>query len=141
MRTLLSSSEETIQFGKELGKRLPVGSIVLFEGELAAGKTTMIKGIAAGAADYPEEQVSSPTFVYMQIYEGSKTLFHFDLYRLSDPDEFTLMGFDEAFDAGGITLIEWPERIQGHIPSSAIRISLAHSPCGGREVTLEGIEI
>jgi len=125
-----------LAFGKEFGQTLTKGSVVLFEGELAAGKTTLIKGIAEGAANVPAHFVSSPTFVYLQIYEGTKTLFHFDLYRLSDPDEFPAMGFDEAFDSEGIALIEWPERIQGMIPNHAITITLTHTPDGGRALTI-----
>jgi tRNA threonylcarbamoyladenosine biosynthesis protein TsaE len=133
----LFSPEETIAFGREFGKTLSQGDVVVFEGELAAGKTTLIKGIAEGAASFPATKVSSPTFVYLQIYEGTKTLYHFDLYRLNDPHEFSAMGFDEAFDGKGITLIEWPEKIPGMIPKHAIKVTLTHTAEGGRHISID----
>ena len=78
----------------------------------AAGKTTFIKGLIHAAAQIASSEVQSPTFNYLNIYEGRKTIYHFDLYRLRDRDEFLSMGFDEFFDAGGICCIEWSERIE-----------------------------
>lgn len=127
MREFLSRSrEETWQFGHQLGAHLKENSIVCFKGDLAAGKTTLIKGIVAAAADYPEEQVNSPTFVYLNIYEGKKRIFHFDLYRLRGAEEFLSMGFDEMFFAGGICCIEWSERITALLPANCIHINIEH---------------
>ena len=120
------SIEETIDIGRNLGKQLPKGSIVCFEGDLAAGKTTLIKGLVSGAANYPEEDVNSPTFVYLNIYEGTKTVYHFDLYRLKDYEEFLAVGFDDFFQQEGICCIEWAERIKEIIPPDAIVINMGH---------------
>lgn len=120
------SVEETTDIGRRLGKQLPKGSIVCFEGDLAAGKTTLIKGLVSEAANYPEDDVNSPTFVYLNIYEGTKTVYHFDLYRLKDYEEFLSVGFDDFFQQYGICCIEWGERIKEIIPAESIIINMAH---------------
>lgn len=89
------SPEETQELGDRFGQTLKDGEVVCFLGDLAAGKTTFIKGLAKGAAGYPASHVNSPTFVYLNIYVGIKTIYHFDLYRLSGLEEFIEMGFDE----------------------------------------------
>ncbi len=120
------SAEETYLIGQEFGLRLPEKTVVCFYGDLAAGKTTFIKGLVSGSAKLDPCVVLSPTFSYLNVYEGLKTIYHFDLYRLRDGDEFLSMGFDEYFDAGGICCIEWSERIQGYLPKHFIQIALEH---------------
>lgn len=125
-------------FGRQLAKQLPEGAVLCFEGDLGAGKTTMIKGIVSGAIDYPEDRVNSPTFVYLNIYEGDRTIYHFDLYRLEDPDEFIAMGFDELVDEGkAICCIEWPERIAPYIPKNAFKVKMEYTGENRRKVTVE----
>lgn len=123
---ITSSAEELIELGVQVGKTLPPNAIVCFFGDLAAGKTTFIKGLVSGAADYPIDDVNSPTFTYLNIYSGKITVYHFDLYRLQDQDEFFAMGFQEYFDAEGICCIEWSERIESELPRRAIKIHLEH---------------
>src|SRR5262245_47888072 len=110
------SAHETMLLGKKLGKELPDNSIVCFFGDLGAGKTTFIKGLASGAANFSVEEITSPTFVYLNIYEGKRSVFHFDLYRLKNVHDFIGLGFDEYFQAGGICCIEWSERISACLP-------------------------
>lgn len=140
---LSCSAEDTIKIGYQLGKQLPKNSVVCFFGDLGAGKTTFIKGLAAGLSPEEIEQplescikVSSPTFVYLNIYEGVKKIYHFDLYRLRDADEFLSMGFDEYFTAGGICCIEWSERIQPFLPSNCIQVTLTHIREHVRNITI-----
>ncbi len=121
-----SSAEETHALGQAFGSQLPLNAIVCFFGDLAAGKTTFIKGVVAGAAQLHPAVVQSPTFTYLNIYEGAKTVYHFDLYRLRDADEFLSMGFDEYFEAGGICCIEWSERILSFLPHHCIFVTMAH---------------
>ncbi len=128
MRYTAYSLDQTLALGKRLGIALPTNSIVSLAGHLGAGKTQLVKGIVAGATGLAHHEVSSPTFVYLNIYQGPKVIYHFDLYRLRDIDEFLSMGFDEYFTAGGICCMEWPERIGALIPEEAIRISL--EACG-----------
>ena len=120
------SAAETHELGMQFGAQLLSNSVVCFLGDLGAGKTTFIKGLAAGVLGIQAEEVNSPTFTYLNIYHGNKTLYHFDLYRLRDADEFLSMGFDEVFDAGGICCIEWSEKIETLIPDGAIIVKMSH---------------
>lgn len=120
------SAAETRSLGLAFGKQLLPNSVVCFYGDLGAGKTTFIKGLAEGVLGVPEEEVNSPTFTYLNIYKGIKTLYHFDLYRLHSVDEFLGMGFDEMFDAGGVCCIEWAEKLFSLELPNAIRVEMAH---------------
>lgn len=121
------SSEQTHAFGKALAKSLPEKAILLFTGDLGAGKTTLIKGIADGLGIDPRH-ITSPTFTLLHLYEGEKPLFHFDLYRLENAAEFELLGFAEMLLQKGIFCIEWPERIAHlSLPKSEIwKVELSH---------------
>lgn len=116
------SAEETASIGLQLAKRLQKGAIVCFFGDLGSGKTTFIKGMAEAYSTKPQQQVHSPTFVYLNIYDGQTPLYHFDLYRLRDADEFLSMGFDEMLYSDGICCIEWSERIASLLPQDCIRV-------------------
>ena len=136
-----NSETETINLGYAFGKKLPANSVVcFFFGDLAAGKTTFIKGMAAGASEFPPDQISSPTFVYLNVYQGKKTVFHFDLYRLRNADEFLNMGFDEVFTQGGICCIEWSERIPSLLPGNCFQVRMSHEGESKRriEISVEG---
>lgn len=139
MEILSQSVEETYKISFSIGKKLKKGDILCFFGDLGAGKTTFIKGLAAGAAQVNPEKINSPTFSFLNIYEGTSTIYHFDLYRLRDSDEFLGMGFDEYFYANGITCIEWSEKIESLIPSDAIRIELSHLERDQRKITITNI--
>lgn len=137
MTTYISySAAETMAIGQRVGQNLPNNSVVCFFGDLAAGKTTFIKGLIAGIEKSTQSEVSSPTFVYLNIYEGQKTVYHFDLYRLRDADEFLSMGFDELFFAGGICCVEWSERITSLLPAHSIHIVMAHAAENSRHITI-----
>lgn len=118
LKITTQNSEETIELGKAIGKVLPKNSVITLYGGLGAGKTHLIKGLAAGVSQIQPEEVHSPTFTYLHIYGEEKKFYHFDLYRLSDDDEFLSMGFDEYFEADGVCCLEWAERIPGLIPPS-----------------------
>lgn len=134
MQFLCRSEAETVALGYRLAERLPLNSVVCLFGDLGAGKTTFVKGVAAYAAGC--KQANSPTFVYLNIYEGRNTVYHFDLYRLVDTDEFLNMGFEEMFYAGGICCIEWSERIASILPPDAIRVTLSHTSEGFRTIEI-----
>jgi tRNA threonylcarbamoyladenosine biosynthesis protein TsaE len=91
---------------------------------LGAGKTTFVQGIALGLCI--NESVQSPTFNYLNIYQGTFPLYHFDLYRMKGPSDFFSMGFEEYFDSNGITVIEWAERLAETLPPRAISIHFSH---------------
>lgn len=135
---LTYSAAETFDLGVKLGQALPVPSIVCMFGELGAGKTTFIKGLVSGAAQIDHSIVQSPTFTYLHIYDGLKSIYHFDLYRLRDIDEFLSMGFDEYFDADGICCVEWSERIALYLPSKSVHVNLHHLGGDKRLVKISG---
>jgi tRNA threonylcarbamoyladenosine biosynthesis protein TsaE len=137
---LSRSAVETMAIGEALGKQLAPNSVVCFFGDLAAGKTTFIKGFAAGAADCDPNSVQSPTFNYLSIYLGPTSIYHFDLYRLRDSDEFLSMGFDELFEADGICCIEWSERIIPLLPERCIRVHMSHEGDDLRRIVVTGLE-
>lgn len=120
---LTASAEETEDIGKSLSKRLPVNAIVALFGDLGSGKTTLIRGLVQGLGS---SSISSPTFTYLNIYDGEKTVYHFDLYRLPKEEEFVAAGFDEHFYAGGICCIEWAEKIPSLLPQDAFNIRLTY---------------
>ena len=107
-----SSEAETEAAGESLGRSLDAGSVVLLYGDLGAGKTAFVRGMARGVGALPDE-VSSPTFTLVQEYAGtSLTLYHVDLYRL-DSAEVDDLGLDDLLDSRGIVAIEWAERWPG----------------------------
>jgi len=113
-KTITTTSElETAGAGRELGGTLSAGDVVLLYGDLGAGKTAFVKGLAEGLG-IARDEVSSPTFTLIQEYRGGRlTLFHVDLYRIDDPRELDDLGLDEIADEG-VLAIEWSEKLAGN---------------------------
>ncbi len=130
------SAEETLAFAKKFGSSLTQKTTIAFSGDLGTGKTTFIRGLVEGAAHIDPRQVSSPTFTFLHIYEGSKTIYHFDLYRLPNEEEFISSGFDEYLNADGICCIEWSERIPSFLPKNCLKIRIAHTGEGSRTIEI-----
>lgn len=133
---ICNSLEETRELSVSFGKTLKQGDIVCFFGDLGAGKTTFIKGIVEGIGGYSPEFVNSPTFSYLNIYDGNIPVYHFDLYRLRDADEFLSMGFDEYLYADGVCCVEWSEKIADLIPEEAIQVNISHLDETRRSITI-----
>ena len=113
------SPEETLEIGKLLGENAAPGEVYALIGDLGAGKTVFTKGFAQGLGI--EEPVNSPTFTILQIYEeGRIPLYHFDVYRIEEPEEMEEVGFDEYIDGDGVCLIEWAGRIGDLLPPEVI---------------------
>jgi tRNA threonylcarbamoyladenosine biosynthesis protein TsaE len=137
---ITTTPEETVRVGQELGERLAPNTVIALRGDLGAGKTTLVKGIARGLGI--EEEITSPTFVIISEYSGRLPLFHMDLYRISGIDEFVDLGAEELFFSGGITVIEWSERIRSILPPDCIRITLAFdSDPSKRVIAAEGTDL
>ena len=117
--------EETLALGKKIALGLKKGDILCLFGDLGSGKTTLVQGIAAGLKINPT-QVNSPTFVFMNVYEGKIPLFHFDLYRVETTREILALGYEEYFYDDGITVIEWAERLQTLLPQEYLEVKLLH---------------
>ncbi|HWK09093.1 MAG TPA: tRNA (adenosine(37)-N6)-threonylcarbamoyltransferase complex ATPase subunit type 1 TsaE [Vicinamibacterales bacterium] len=127
------SEEETVAAGERLGSRLKPGDVVLLYGDLGAGKTAFVRGMARGVGADPAE-VSSPTFTIVQQYSGAGSiLYHVDLYRL-DPAEVDDLGLDDLVSGDGIVAIEWAERWRGR-PDDVVEVDLAE--VGDNERSIE----
>ncbi|GAB4234753.1 MAG: tRNA (adenosine(37)-N6)-threonylcarbamoyltransferase complex ATPase subunit type 1 TsaE [Chlamydiales bacterium] len=138
MEYLTKTPEETTALGGVLASQLKPQQVLCFYGDLGSGKTTLIKGIASSVTSCSIDEINSPTFTYLNIYEGNITIYHFDLYRLMNSEEFTNMGFDEFFESKGLCCIEWPERISSLIPQDAVKVAFSHHP-EGRLIRIENL--
>ncbi len=103
---------QTLELGKKLGRLLSQPTLILLQGNLGAGKTVFARGIARGLGVDSAVPITSPTFTLMNHYPARLDLYHFDLYRLSDPDELIELGFDDYAFGSGVALVEWPEKLQ-----------------------------
>ena len=135
-----NSATDTFSLGYEIGKNLQKDSIIGFLGDLGAGKTTLIKGIS-NFFKIEKDDVNSPTFSYLNIYNGTVSngdifIYHFDLYRVLDKNHFISLGFDEYFSKKGLNLLEWSENIFDLIPQNTLIINLEHLDENKRKVTL-----
>jgi len=126
----LETLQDTLAFGEKVARTLAPNSILALSGDLGAGKTSFVQGLARGLKI--KEMVQSPTFVTLNLYEAPLPLFHFDLYRLKEGMDFLRLGFDEYFRKGGVCAIEWPERIEAILPEETLWITFSHTNEGGR---------
>ena len=136
-----NSEKETFELGKNLGEQAKAGQIFCLNGDLGVGKTVFTQGFAKGLGI--EENVNSPTFTIIQVYEeGRIPLYHFDVYRIGDPEEMYEIGYEEYFFGEGVCLIEWSKLIEELIPEEAINIEIDKNLEKGldyREITVEGL--
>lgn len=124
------SEDETYQFACSLGEEAKPGEIYCLDGDLGVGKTVFAKGFAAGLSI--EEPVTSPTFNIVREYDGGRLpLYHFDVYRIADPDEMYAIGYEDYFFGEGVCLIEWSELIDELIPENARRVVIEKDTAKG----------
>jgi tRNA threonylcarbamoyl adenosine modification protein YjeE len=137
---LLDDEAATGRLAQALARALEPGDVVALSGPLGSGKTFLVRAIVR-ALGRPDEDVPSPTFTLVQAYDlPDFTLWHFDLYRIESPDEAAELGFEEAL-AGGVTMIEWPERLGAALPPDCLRIELDFgAERGARRAVLSGPE-
>ena len=126
------SSEQTLAFAKEYAKTLCAGDVVLLDGDMGAGKTLFSKGVALGLGI--EEEVTSPTYAYMNDYNGK--LFHFDCYRLTSGEDAEGLGLTDYFYANGICVIEWSENIASVLPENCKRVNITTISKNKRRIEL-----
>lgn len=120
------SAEETHELGKKFAQTISKNAVIAFCGDLGAGKTTFIRGFVEGIGSVDPREVNSPTFSYLNIYQGDVVVYHFDLYRLPGKEAFFSAGFNEYFTAGGICCLEWAEKMEGQLPEGAFNVTISY---------------
>ena len=132
-----SSPEETIALGRQLAPTLRPPKLVLLRGDLGAGKTTLVKGIAEGFGAASQEQVTSPTFTLIHEYRSPKVnVYHIDLYRVDTPRELETLGIDDLAGASSVLLIEWGEKFERFVKERDVEIALERKGESSRRITV-----
>lgn len=138
MEFIIDTVEKTIKLGKNLGSLVNSGDIICLNGELGTGKTHFVKGVALGLGI--DDYITSPTFNIVNEYQGKKhKLYHFDVYRVHDPDEIAAIGFDEYIFNDAVSIIEWANLIEEIIPKERLDILIEKLPDMGtnfRKITI-----
>ena len=138
MDFITKNHSETFKLGERIGKSVKPGNIIALEGALGVGKTVLTKGIAS--ALLIKEDVTSPTYNIVCEYTGSMPFYHMDLYRISDIEEFEMLGVDNLLFGEGLTVIEWSERIEGNLPEDIITITIQrNSNDESRKISIIGM--
>ena len=134
-----ASPADTFAFGERLGREAKPGTVIALLGDLGVGKTVLTQGIAAGLGI--TEPVVSPTFTILQVYEeGRLPFYHYDVYRIGDPEEMEEVGYEDCFYGEGVCIVEWADLIGELLPEDTIRITIEKDPERGfdyRRITVE----
>ena len=141
MEFVTECEQETEALGERLAGRLEPGAVVAFTGDLGAGKTAFVSGMARALG--VEERVTSPTFTIVNEYEGGRLpLFHFDMYRLDSADELFHIGWEDYLARGGVCAVEWSENVTGAIEPDAVRVSILRGDGDNdRVIAIEGVKL
>lgn len=140
MSEFISHSEhDTEQVGELLASKLPGGTVVAMYGDLGAGKTAFVRGMAKGMG--LDCRVSSPTFTIVNEYLGSRDLIHFDMYRLSSADELFDIGWEDYLSRGAVCAVEWSENVQDAFFGDEIIVRIEKLSDTDRKITIEGAEL
>ena len=131
------SVSETEALGERLAKCLSSGSVVALYGDLGAGKTALVRGMARGLE--LTESVSSPTFTIVNEYPGHPALFHFDLYRLKNAEELYAIGWEDYLDRDGVCVVEWSENAPEAFPEDTVRVHIDRLGDTDRQIRVEGM--
>lgn len=138
-----NSEKETLELGRRLAQTARPGQVFSLVGDLGVGKTVLTKGMAEGLGI--TEPVSSPTFTILQVYEeGRLPFYHFDVYRIADPEEMDEIGYEDYFYGDGVCLVEWANLIEELMPADTVRILIEKNLERGfdyRRITVDGAEI
>lgn len=140
MKYISNSVSETKKIAAELAKALSGGDTLCMYGDLGAGKTAFVQGIAEGLGI--TVPVTSPTFTIVNEYHGSLDLYHFDVYRIADPDEMYEVGYDEYVYGDGVSVIEWAELIEDILPEKRYNVTIKKDISKGedyREINVEEV--
>lgn len=137
-----NSPEETFKLAEELGRKASAGQVYTLNGDLGVGKTVFAKGFASGLGI--TDEVNSPTFTILQEYEGGRLpLYHFDVYRIEEPEEMEEVGYEDYFYGDGVCLVEWADMIRELLPDDAISVEIFKNPEKGfdyRRIVVNGVK-
>ncbi len=137
MKHYLANEFDTLALGASLVSRFPEGGVIFLQGDLGSGKTTLVRGIL-NACGY-DGAVKSPTYTLVEPYElTGRLIYHFDLYRLGDPEELEYVGGRDYFHAKALCLVEWPEKAAGFLPRADLDIHLSYKGAG-REAKIKEV--
>jgi tRNA threonylcarbamoyladenosine biosynthesis protein TsaE len=137
--TITGSPEATRDLGRLLGEFAVAGLIVLLNGDLGAGKTCFAQGVARGLEVSSASPVTSPSYTLLNIHQGRLPLYHFDLYRLSQIDDLTDLGYDDFAEGDGLTLVEWADRMTEVLPAS-LSLFIEHSTEQQRKFSFKALD-
>jgi len=135
---LTKNPDQTLHLGQVFGRMLPKASMVALIGDLGSGKTLLARGIAKGLGVEDEREVSSPTFVLVNEYQGRIPVHHVDLYRLQGSVEVQDIGWEEFISGPGVTLVEWAEKVPDLLPEDRIEVHLYWVGAGERKLVFVG---
>ena len=136
MAEFISHSQlETEELGRKLAEKLPGGSVVAMYGDLGAGKTAFVRGMARGMGI--DARVSSPTFTIVNEYLGERTLIHFDMYRLGSADELFDIGWEDYLARGAVCAVEWSENVEDAFFGDEVRLTIEKLSDTARKITIE----
>jgi tRNA threonylcarbamoyladenosine biosynthesis protein TsaE len=131
---ITKNSDETIELGYKIGQKLKKGNILAMQGTLAAGKTTITKGIAKALEI--SDTITSPTFCLISEYYGKMPLYHMDVYRLEGSEDFENLGTEDMLYGDGVCIIEWSEKIMDSLPKETIIINIQPQDDGSRKIQI-----
>ena len=133
------SPEETVAFGRELAPQLQPPCLALLEGDLGAGKTTLVKGIVAGLGVASEDEVTSPSFTLVHEYGSGGKVFHADLYRIEGARDLATLGLDDITGEAATLLVEWAEKLGDNVPMPCVKIRMEHLGSDARRIVVERV--
>jgi tRNA threonylcarbamoyladenosine biosynthesis protein TsaE len=139
LEIITHSPEGTIKVASDLAEKLEKGSIIALTGELGAGKTVFVKGLAKGLGIADYDYVNSPTFVIVKEYTGKIDLYHFDVYRLEEQNFCDTLDYRRYFYGNGITVIEWADKIIDELPEEYMEVKIEHKGERQRKISFQGI--
>lgn len=139
LKFITHTPEETIELGKKIGSKLKKGDVIAMQGTLAAGKTTITKGIAQALGI--SDTITSPTFCLISEYYGKMPLYHMDVYRLEGGEDFVNLGTDDMIYGDGVSIIEWSEKIMDELPKHTIVLKITPNEDGSRLIEITNWDV
>ena len=134
------SPEETVRFGREIALHLAPPCLVLLEGDLGAGKTTLVKGIVAALGAASEDEVTSPSFTLVHEYGSEGRVYHVDLYRIEGARDLATLGLEDVSSQAATVLVEWGEKLEPRAPLPWVKIRMEHLGGDDRRILVGRVE-